>query len=198
MATSKSRIIREPQPSVNPAQFGAARIDARGKSRYGASSISFGLQAMTRISLAFIALSAAAFPAYAQVYKCVEGGRTIYSQTPCPAGSSQSTTISRRAPSAPAPGAAKSGAPQTTAEQEQAFRKRQQEQQDAAKKDSLKQQEAQEKQQNCSVARSQLAQYQAGGRISRMDSNGERAFLGDAEIDQERARAQAQVDQWCK
>jgi uncharacterized protein DUF4124 len=153
---------------------------------------------MTRISLALIAFSAAAFPAYAQVYKCVEGGRTIYSQTPCPAGSSQSTTISRRAPSAPAPGAAKSGAPQTTADQEQAFRKRQKEQEDAAKKESQKLAESKEKQENCSTARAQLAQYEAGGRITRMDEKGERVFLDDSMIASEKERARSMVDRWCK
>jgi uncharacterized protein DUF4124 len=150
---------------------------------------------MMRILIALTA-ALAALPAHAQVYKCVEAGRTVYSQTPCPANAT-ATTINRNAPAAPAPGAA-GGGPQSAAEQEQAFRKRQQDQQDAAKKDSQKQAEAQEKQQNCSVARSQLAQYEAGGRISRTDANGERVFLGEAELAQEKARARTLIDQWCK
>jgi len=152
---------------------------------------------MTRIPLVFAAVFAASLPAHAQVYKCVEGGRTIYSQTPCPADS-QSTTIRRSAPSSPAPGETKSDAPATSLDQEQAFRKRQQEQQEAAKKAGQKQAESEEKQQNCSIARSQLSQYEAGGRISRFDPSGERTYLGDAEIEQEKARARAQVDQWCR
>jgi uncharacterized protein DUF4124 len=149
---------------------------------------------MTRTFLAFAAVLAA-LPAQAQVYKCVEAGRTIYSQTPCPSNAASSTTINRNAPATPAPGAPGT---QSTAEREQAFRKRQQEQQDAAKKDSQKQAEAKEQQQNCNVARSQLAQYEAGGRISRMDANGERQFLGDAELEQEKARARTLIGQWCK
>jgi len=87
--------------------------------------------------LALLASAAFAFtPAHAQVYKCVDGGRTIYSQTPCPSNSS-SSTLSRTAPTSPAPGTETSGAP-GTAEQEQAFRKRQLEQQSAAKKDGEK------------------------------------------------------------
>ncbi len=151
---------------------------------------------MTRTLIA-LAAAFAALPASAQVYKCVEAGRTVYSQTPCAAGAS-STTIRRDAPSSPAPGASGTAAQQSTAEQEQSFRKRQQQQAEAAKKESLKQQEAQERQQNCNVARSQLAQYEAGGRISRMNASGEREFLDDAAIQQERVRAKAQVDQWCK
>lgn len=152
---------------------------------------------MKRTSFALIAVLATALPAYAQVYKCVDGGRTIYSQTPCPS-SSTSTTISRSAPSAPAPGAGKSGAPQTAAEQEQAFRKRQQEQQKAQKKEEEKVAESKEKQERCSTARSQLAQYENGGRITRYDDKGERYYLEDSQIEQEKARARTSVDQWCK
>jgi uncharacterized protein DUF4124 len=152
---------------------------------------------MIRTSLVLSAVFALALPAHAQVYKCVVGGRTIYSQTPCPANS-QSTTIRRSGPTDPAPGAGKSGAPMTAAEQEQAFRKRQQEQQAAAKKQGEKAAESQQKQENCSNARSQLAQFEAGGRITRFDEKGERTYLGDDEIEQEKSRARALVDQWCR
>src|SRR5689334_11533348 len=90
-------------------------------------------RAMIRIPLVFAALVVvlvAALPAHAQVYKCVEGARTVYSQTPCPANS-QSITINRNAPTTPPPGEAKTAAPKSAADQEQAFRKRQQEQQKA-------------------------------------------------------------------
>jgi hypothetical protein len=152
---------------------------------------------MTRTSLALFALFAAALPAHAQVYKCVDGGRTVYSQTPCPANA-QSTTITRNAPSAPAPGDAKSAAPKSTAEQEQIFRKRQQEQQKAQKKEGDKVTETREKQEHCNSARSQLAQYEQGGRIARYDDKGERYLLDDSQIAQETAKARALVDQWCK
>jgi len=151
---------------------------------------------MIRISLALAAL-AAALPAYAQVYKCVEGARTVYSQTPCPANS-QSITINRNAPTTPPPGEAKTAAPKSTADQEQAFRKRQQEQQKTQKKDDDKVAESREKQERCNSARSQLAQYEQGGRITRYDDKGERYLLDDSQLAQETARARAQVDQWCK
>jgi uncharacterized protein DUF4124 len=151
---------------------------------------------MIRTSLA-LAAALAALPVQAQVYKCVVGGRTVYSQEPCPSGAA-STTINRNAPSAPAPGASGGAAgPKNTAEQEQAFRKRQQEQQQAAKKDGQKQAEAQERQQNCNTARSQLAQYESGARVTRYNSSGERVYLDDTELQQEKARAQSLVRQWC-
>jgi hypothetical protein len=167
-------------------------------------------KAMTGTLLAVALALAASLPAgraHAQVYKCVDAaGRTVYSQTPCPA-SAKSTTLSRTAPSTPAPdagadaakaGAAKDGAPRNAAEQEQAFRKRLQEQQEAQKKDAQKLADAKEKEQNCSSARSQLAQYEGGGRIARFDDKGERTYLGDDEINREKARIRALVDLWCK
>ena len=152
---------------------------------------------MIRTSLALAAVLATALPAHAQVYKCVDGGRTVYSQTPCPS-SAQSTTITRSAPTTPPPGEAKTGAPKSTADQEQAFRKRQQEQQKAQKKDDDKVAESREKQERCNSARSQLAQYEQGGRITRYDDKGERYLLDDGQIAQETARARALVDQWCR
>ena len=162
-----------------------------------ARSIFAGSNAMLRTSLASLTLAAAlaALPAHAQVYKCIESGRTVYSQNPCPSGA-QSTTIRRDAPTAPAPGAAKAG-PMTAVEQEQEFRKRQKEKEEAQKKDEQKTAQADEKQRNCETARQQLAQYEIGGRIGRIDSKGERYYLDDAQIDQGKASAQASVRQWC-
>ncbi len=150
------------------------------------------------VAAAVVAACLAPF-AQAQVYKCIDGGRTVYSQIPCPANA-KSTTISRTAPSGPAPGTDESGkaAPGTAAEQEQAFRKRLQAGQEAQKKETAKLEAEKEKQENCNTARSQLAQYEIGGRISRTSPRGERYFLDDQQIDQEKARARSLVDQWCK
>jgi len=161
-----------------------------------------------------IALFAVAFlvvwSAQAQVYKCVDAdGKVVYSQDPCPANM-KSGTISRRGPSAPAAppadssadkapkgDAAKSAAPKTAAEQEQAFRKRQQDQAKAAKESEQKSAEAQRKAENCRNARERLTQYEIGGRQSRINAQGERYYLEDAQIEQEKARARADVAQSC-
>ena len=160
---------------------------------------------MSRIALiavAFLVVSGA----QAQVHKCVDAaGKVIYTQDPCPADT-KSETISRgviRTPAAaPAEGAAKgdaakSAAPKTAAEQEQAFRKRQQEQAKAAKESEQKSAEAQRKAENCRSARERLTQYEIGGRQSRINAQGERYYLEDAQIEQEKARARADVAQTC-
>ena len=160
---------------------------------------------MIRIALfavAFLVVSSA----QAQVRKCVDAeGKIIYTQDPCPANTKPGS-ISRGVIQAPAAApadsatkgdAAKSAAPKTAAEQEQAFRKRQQDQAKAAKESEQKSAEAQRKAENCRNARERLTQYEIGGRQSRINAQGERYYLDDSQIDQEKARARADVAQSC-
>jgi hypothetical protein len=169
---------------------------------------------MVRIALfavAFLVVSSA----QAQVYKCVDSsGKTIYSQDPCPANT-KSGTMSRSGPSAPAApspdstadkaakgdaaksAAPKTAAPMTAAEQEQAFRKRQQDQAKAAKESGQKDADAQRKAEACRNARDRLAQYEIGGRLSRINAQGERYYLEDAQVEQEKAQARADIARVC-
>jgi hypothetical protein len=151
--------------------------------------------------------------AHAQVNKCVDPatGKTTYLQTPCPSNA-RSQTVKKAAPaSAPAPAATSAGAgsdsakaagkttgPKTAAELEQDFRKRRQEQDDARKKDAEKLAQAKAKEDNCRNARAQLVTIESGVRQARVNEKGERIFLEDAQIEQEKARARSAVDQWCK
>jgi hypothetical protein len=91
---------------------------------------------------------------------------------------------------------AKSG-PKTPVEQEQAFRKRQQDAAKAAKEADQKTAQTQAKEANCNNARQRLTQYEIGGRISKIDGQGERYYMDDAQIDAEKAKAQADVSQFC-
>jgi len=164
---------------------------------------------MIRIAL-FAVASLFVSSAHAQVHKCVDAaGKIIYTQDPCPANT-KSGSISRSVIQGPAAApaaapadsaakgdAAKSAAPKTAAEQEQAFRKRQQDQAKAAKESEQKSAEAQRKAENCRNARERLTQYEIGGRQSRINAQGERYYLEDAQIEQEKARARADVAQSC-
>jgi hypothetical protein len=160
---------------------------------------------MIRIATFALALLGVA-SAHAQVYKCVDaGGQIVYLQDPCPANMKPGT-MSRNVRPAPAAApagnaakgeAAKSTAPKTAAEQEQAFRKRQQDQAKAAKESEEKSAEAQRKQENCRNARERLAQYETGGRIARFNAQGERYYLEDAQIEQEKARARTDAAKSC-
>jgi hypothetical protein len=150
--------------------------------------------------------------------KCVDpAGKTTYTQSPCPPNS-KSAPISNTVPPAPAPpapaagetakgdgakadsaqGAAAKSGPRSTAEADQAFRKRQQDQADARKKQEEKIAEARQKEENCNQARTALAGLEAGGRQVRFDAKGERVFLDDNQIAQEKDKARKSVEQACK
>jgi Domain of unknown function (DUF4124) len=139
--------------------------------------------------------------AHAQVYKCVgAGGATVYSQSPCPSGA-KSSVISQepRPAAAEAPGSksAKPGA-ESAADKEMDYRKRQLDREAADKKATEQLAEEKRKQDDCRRAREAIAQYDIGGRLSRIDSKGERYYMGDDEIALERAKAQAVASQACK
>jgi hypothetical protein len=165
------------------------------------------MNSMTRLCLLLCTLLGAT-QAYAQVYKCVdEKGKTVYSQSPCPAGSTTKMMGAKPAP-APEPAAkdaAAKGDPSKPAAKddkkgtpEEEFQKRQQARQEADKKAADQLAEQQRKQEECRRAREQVSQFDMGGRIARLDSQGERYFLDDNQIAQERAKWQAQADQACR
>ena len=155
---------------------------------------------MIRLVLfAFAMLAASA--AQAQVYKCLDAnGVTVYRQDPCPP-SMKSGTMSKPSIAPPAAGKAGKGdakkGPLTPAEQEQAFRQRQQDAAKASKEADAKAEQAKIKEQNCNNARQRLATYSLGGRISRVDANGERYYMEDSQIDSEKAKAQADISSMC-
>jgi hypothetical protein len=134
--------------------------------------------------------------AFAQQYKWVDkDGRTQYGDFP-PTGV-KATPL--RAPSgAPAPASgAKSGAPLTPAEQEAAFRKRQQEGEKAAAKSAKAELAAAAKKENCLRAQTYLRTLETGQRISTTDRNGERVYLDDAQIASETTKARQAVQASC-
>ena len=155
-----------------------------------------------------IALAATLFAtaAHGQLLKCVgKDGRVEYA-TQCPAGTrEQSTGIKNTPAPAPAPGpaAAPSGAPgakpQSLAERDADFRKRQAEQQEAETKEAKKTAEAAQRQRACEDSQSYLKNLQSGNRVARIDpKTGERVFLEDAQYAAEIAAAQKVVDANCK
>jgi hypothetical protein len=151
----------------------------------------------------FAALSLAAGAAQAQVHKCVDaGGKTVYSQSPCPRDT-RSSTLQRNAPPPPAAKAdagkadpAKAAGPKSAAEMEQDFRKRRLQQEEAQKKDEQKLAESRAKEENCKNARTQLVSLETS-RQMRVDENGERRFLDEAEIEKEKDRARRSIQSFC-
>ena len=167
---------------------------------------------MVRI-LVLSALSVFAAGAQAQVYKCIDAsGKTTYLQSPCPSGA-KSTAISRTVPPAPpqaepavggadkadkAGKAAKASGPKTAAELEQDFRKRKQEQEKAREKEEQKLAETKAREENCRNSRLQVINLESGARQLRVDEKGNRNYLDEGQIEQEKANARKLAEQWCK
>ena len=153
------------------------------------------------------ALAIAAGSAHAQVFKCVDAnGKTVYLQSPCPSGAKSTRLAAPASPAAAAPAPADkkgdpkaaSKGPQTAAEREMEFRKRQVEKEAADKKAAEESSQTAALQENCIRAKEQMSAYEAGGRISRVNPQGERYFLDDNQLASEKAKAQLMVAQNCK
>jgi hypothetical protein len=56
---------------------------------------------------------------------------------------------------------------------------------------------AAEKERNCAAARERADRYKVSQRLFRTLPNGEREYLSDAELDEARAKADADVANWC-
>lgn len=80
---------------------------------------------------------------------------------------------------------------------EEAAAKRAKEAEQAKKQEAQKKAELEIKQENCKNAKSRLATYTNGGRITKTDENGQKAFLSDADIAKARVEAQSDVDAHC-
>lgn len=162
---------------------------------------------MKRITVAVSLALCMALPASAQMYKWVDSnGKVQYSDKPPP--SNIKTEILRapaRASSTPAASEAKGGqpkdaakaAPKTTAEQDQAFRKRQLDAVKVQEEEARKQAQVRDRAENCTRAQAALANLQIGGRVARIDEKGERVILDENQIAQETARARQEAAAAC-
>ena len=80
---------------------------------------------------------------------------------------------------------------------EEAAAKRAKDAEENKKLEAQKKAELEIKQENCKNAKSRLATYTNGGRITKTDENGQKVFLGDADIAKGRVEAQSDVDSHC-
>ena len=156
---------------------------------------------MIRLALAILAVAFAS-AASAQVYKWRdEAGHIQYGDHPPPnvklerlrrsgapvPGSSDSETAAKPAP-----------AQKSTADLVQESKKHQMEADEKRKQDETTAKNEKIKEENCRRARQQVTTLEAGGRQVRVDEKGERYFLDEAQIANEKSAAQKEVAQWCK
>ena len=75
--------------------------------------------------------------------------------------------------------------------------KRQQSAEEQKKADAKKAEEAKQKEANCKTSRQNLASLANGGRIYKTKDNGEREYMNDKDIDQNKRSAQQEVNKYC-
>ena len=141
------------------------------------------------------------FAAAAQQYRWVDkDGGVQYGDTP-PPGVKATRLSGARGPAAPAAPAAAgkpaAKAPLTAAEQDAAFRQRQQEAQKQQEVDAQAAREAAQKKDQCARAQDYLRSLEGGQRIARTDSKGERYYLDESQTAQELATARQGIQQNC-
>ncbi|MGE5385806.1 MAG: DUF4124 domain-containing protein [Betaproteobacteria bacterium] len=155
------------------------------------------------IMIGAIALMSA-FTANAQVYQWKDAnGRTIISDTPPPGnikpqkslGTSVPTVATATNANAPA---AKGATPQSTAEKDMDFKKRQQEGKEKAEKQAKEDAAAAERKDNCDRAKQAQATLESGQRITTANAKGERAYMDDTQRQQELERVRKIAADACK
>lgn len=161
-----------------------------------------------RLVLVLGAATLAALPAAAQqLYKYTgPDGKVQYSDRPPADGrkaekvtGSRISSIGTGGSAAAASGeAAKSGAPKTAAEQEQAYRQRRADAEDKARKDEKLALDQQQKAESCAGARRELSGLQSGMRAARLNDAGERIYLDDGQVQSEISRLQREISTGCK
>ncbi|UCD68327.1 MAG: DUF4124 domain-containing protein [Betaproteobacteria bacterium] len=123
-------------------------------------------------------------------------GQTHYSDQPPPPGARNVKEVRNSRPASENASDNGEVAP-SYQEQEAAFRERQAkkaEEQAEAEKQRLA---AAERKKNCELARSNYNTISVGGRITRVNKDGEREFLSSEEIEKETVEARSVMEQWC-
>jgi len=138
-----------------------------------------------------LALAVALAPAAeAQLYKYTDPktGKTVYSDKP-PAGIDTKSVNIRGA-----------GGPSTKSalEQDKAAEKGRKEVADKAKKAGESEKNAALAEERCQNARTNYQIYAEGGRIQKLNAQGEREFLSDEEIESKRESSRRLMDEACK
>jgi hypothetical protein len=145
---------------------------------------------MKRIVLLTCVLAVATL-ASAQLYKYVDkNGKTVYTDQPPPDADPKAMKISPSS-TASAPG-------KTAVQQDKDLQKGRDKAAESGKK--ADETAARERQQAelCQTATMAYNTYAQGGRITKLDQNGEKIYLGDAEIDAARESAKQKMDEVCK
>jgi hypothetical protein len=143
-----------------------------------------------------LVLAPALVQAQAHFYKWTDAaGNTQYSDQPPPKGTSYVRFEKELTPEvSTSPGASGKSAAEVDFE----LKRQQQAEAEKQKKDETKEHEAEARQVQCRQAQNRAKMFQDGGRLMRLNAQGDREYLSDVEIRDEAAKAQQAADQLCK
>ena len=150
---------------------------------------------MKRFIILACALAIAPF-ASAQLYKYVDkDGKTVYSDQP-PANVDSKQLNVRSGTSSVTPSAP--DAPKSYVDRDKDLQKGRDEAREKAKKADEAVKQAQAKDDACTQAKNAYQGFVDGGRMHKYNDKGERVYLGDEELESERARSRRDMDEACK
>lgn len=155
------------------------------------------------IGIGVLLLGASTLAAAGDMYRWVDPqGQVHYSDEPPPAGAKDIKSMRNKGvdPSAQqqSDDSEESDAQPSYVEQQAAFEERQAKKAEERAKAEKEKRAAAERKRNCAAARSNYNTVSAGGRVMRVNENGEREYLSDDEIKQKAAEARKSMEEWCK
>jgi hypothetical protein len=152
--------------------------------------------AMKKSWLLMALLAALPLATHAEIYKWKDkDGIVRYSDVPPASNIPHETLNSKKV--TPPPTTEVAPAPAAPANPDAEAAKRQQQAEQDKVQQQAKDAEQQARQQKCATARTELQKFKVGGRIVRMNEQGEREFLSDADITQGLEQAQKDVAEFC-
>lgn len=151
---------------------------------------------MLKLKLLVLLVAMLPLSAQAVIYKWKDSNGVVrYSDLPPPSNIPYEAMGSKTRAAAPA-AADKPPAADANANAEAA--KRQQEAEADKKMQATKQAELEYRQQSCLNAKTNYQNFKVGGRMYKMDENGQRQYLGDAEIAAGLEKAQKDMEEFCQ
>jgi hypothetical protein len=149
-----------------------------------------------------IAIAIAISPCHAQTYQWKDSsGRTVISDSPPPGGVKSTAKTFGGVPiasSAEKTAEKTAEAPKTVAERDMDFKKRQQEAREKTEKTEKEAKAARDRQENCELARRNLAALESGRQMATLDANGNPLMMDANERSAEVERSRAVIGETCR
>jgi len=155
------------------------------------------------IGIGVLLLGASSLAVAGDLYRWVDAqGQVHYSDEPPPADAREVKAIRSKgvdpSPQEQPEDSEENNAEPSYVEQQAAFEERQAKKAEEQAKAEQKKQLAAERKKNCEAARGNYNTVSTGGRVMRINAQGEREYLSDEEIKQQAAEAKKSMDEWCK